>query len=60
MARAPRPDDLYTLRVPTDVRISPDGSRVAYVVKESNAGKDDYRQSLWVAPFDGSAPARRL
>ncbi len=60
MARSPRPDDLYTLRVPTDVRISPDGDRVAYVAKESNAGKDDYRQSLWVAPFDGSAPSRRL
>jgi dipeptidyl aminopeptidase/acylaminoacyl peptidase len=60
MARVPRPDDLYTLRVPTDVRISPDGSRVAYVVKESNSARDEYRQSLWVAPFDGSAPARRL
>jgi dipeptidyl aminopeptidase/acylaminoacyl peptidase len=60
MTRTPRPEDLYTLRVPVDVRISPDGNRVAYVVKESNPRKDDYRQSLWVAPFDGSAPARRL
>ncbi len=60
MARAPRADDLYTLRVPTDVRISPDGRRVCFVVKEVAPDKDGYRQSLWMAPFDGSEPARRL
>ena len=43
MSRSPRPDDLYALRVPIEVRISPDGSRVAFVVKESAPGKDGYR-----------------
>ena len=60
MPRAPRPDDLYALKVPIEVRISPDGSRIAYVVKESAPGKDGYRMSIWVVPADGSAPARRL
>jgi dipeptidyl aminopeptidase/acylaminoacyl peptidase len=46
--------------VPTDVRLSPDGQRVAFVVKETAPARDGYRQSIHLAPFDGSAPARRL
>ncbi|MCY7418476.1 MAG: DPP IV N-terminal domain-containing protein, partial [Chloroflexi bacterium] len=60
MPRRPRPDDLYGLRVPIEVRLSPDGSRVAYVVKETAPGKDGYRVSIWLVPADGSAPGRRL
>ena len=60
MPRPPRPEDLYSLRVPVDVRISPDASRVAAVVKEVAPGKDGYRLSIWLVPCDGSAPARRL
>ncbi|MEO7118750.1 MAG: S9 family peptidase, partial [Candidatus Limnocylindrales bacterium] len=60
MPRAPRADDLYALRVPTDVRISPDGRWACYVVKEPGPDKDDYRQSIWLVATDGTAPARRL
>jgi dipeptidyl aminopeptidase/acylaminoacyl peptidase len=60
MPRSPRPDDLYALKVPIEVRLSPDGSRIAYVVKETAPGKDSYRLSIWLVPADGSAPARRL
>ncbi|MEA2621404.1 MAG: hypothetical protein QOH61_314 [Chloroflexota bacterium] len=60
MPRAPRADDLYALRIPTDVRISPDGGRIAFVVKESSPDLDDYRTSLWLVPADGSAPARQI
>ncbi len=60
MPRSPRPDDLYSLRVPVEVRISPDASRVAAVVKEVAPGKDGYRLSIWLVPSDGTAPARRL
>lgn len=60
MPRAPRPADLYELRVPTDVAISPDGSRVVFALKEPNPKKDDYRTSLWIVPADGSAKPRRL
>lgn len=60
MPRAPRPEDLYDLRVPTDLRLSPDGRFVAFAVKGSAPGKDGYRSSLWIVPADGSAPARQL
>src|SRR5688572_3659501 len=60
MARAPRPSDLYDLRVPTEVSISPDGARIAFTLKAPAPGKDGYRQSLWIVPADGSAPARQL
>src|SRR5918997_3599638 len=60
MARAPRPEDLYDLRVPTDLRLSPDGRWVAFAVKAVAPGKDGYRSSLWLVPADGAAPARQL
>jgi dipeptidyl aminopeptidase/acylaminoacyl peptidase len=60
MSRAPRAADLYALRVPLDVRISPDGSRVCFVVKESDPDLEGYRTSLWLAPADGSSPPRRI
>ncbi len=59
-ARSPRPEDLYDLRVPTDLDLSPDGRFVAFAVKSVAPGKDGYRTSLWVAPADGSSPARQL
>jgi acylaminoacyl-peptidase len=60
MPRAPRAADLYDLRVPLEVALSPDGSRVAFVVKANNPKQDGYRLSIWLAPADGSAPARQL
>ena len=49
MARAPRPEDLYDLRIPTDLDLSPDGRFVAFSVKSVAPGKDGYRSSLWLA-----------
>ncbi len=59
-ARAPRPEDLYQLRVPTNVALSPDGRHVAFSVKSVAPGKDGYRSSLWVAAADGSTEARQI
>ncbi|MEO6577942.1 MAG: S9 family peptidase, partial [Candidatus Limnocylindria bacterium] len=59
-ARAPRPEDIYQLRVPTQVDLSPDGRAVVFTVKSVAPGKDGYRSSLWIAPVDGSAAARQL
>jgi len=59
-ARAPRPEDLYDLRVPTETALSPDGRFVAFTVKAVAPGKDGYRSALWIAPADGGAPARQL
>jgi acylaminoacyl-peptidase len=59
-SRAPRPEDLYDLRVPTDTAMSPDGRLVAFSVQAVAPGKDGYRTSLWIAPTDGTTPARQL
>jgi dipeptidyl aminopeptidase/acylaminoacyl peptidase len=58
--RPPRPTDLYDLRVPLDVAISPDGGQVAFTVKAANPRRDGYRHALWIVPTDGSAQARQL
>ena len=60
MPRTPRPEDLYDLRVPVEVALSPDGTRVAFTVKAANPRRDGYRTALWIVPADGSAPARQL
>jgi dipeptidyl aminopeptidase/acylaminoacyl peptidase len=58
--RAARPEDLYDLRVPVEVAISPDARWVAFAVKTVAPAKDGYRTALWIVPADGSAPARQL
>ena len=59
-ARVPRPEDLYELRVPTQLDLSPGGRFVAFCVKSVAPGKDGYRSSLWIAAADGSSAARQL
>ncbi len=58
--RPPRAEDLYDLRVPTDLDLSPDGRFVAFALKAPAPAKDSYRTSLWIVPADGGAPARQL
>ena len=60
MTRPAQPDDLYRLHIPTEPAVSPDGTLVAFTVTRSATGRDGYRASIWAAPRDGSAPARRL
>ncbi len=60
MPKKPTPQDLASLRVPTDVRLSPDGRFACFVVKENAPDLAGYRTSLWLVPVDGSEPARRL
>ena len=38
--RAPRPEDLYDLRVPIQLDVSPDGRQVAFAVKSVAPGRD--------------------
>jgi acylaminoacyl-peptidase len=60
LPRPAQPDDLFGLQIPTDPCLSPDGRWVAFSVTRSAVGRDGYRTSVWLAPTDGSAPARRL
>ncbi len=53
-----RPEDVYELTGVADVRISPDGSRVAYQVWSIDRESNEYRGAIWVAPVDGSGDPR--
>ena len=67
MPRAPRPDDLYRLRIATEPRLSPDGRRAVVTLQTVAPGFDGYRHALWLvadrgrrgaAPADARRPAR--
>ncbi len=49
--------DLAKLRVVGDPQISPDGARVLFTVKESDAAKNKYRTHLWL--YDAQAKSAR-
>ncbi len=54
-------DDLYRLRFVSDPRISPDGSRVAYVVAWVDADdRTRYRSQVMLVDAHGDAPPRPL
>ncbi|HEX5759686.1 MAG TPA: LpqB family beta-propeller domain-containing protein [Thermoanaerobaculia bacterium] len=61
LAAAPRPvtvADLMALRSIVDVRISPDGRQVAYVVSTPSFEKAEHEAALWLVPAAGGAPVR--
>ncbi len=60
MPRAPRPDDLYRLRIATEPRLSADGRLVVVTVQTVAPGFDAYRQAIWLVPTDDSSAARQL
>jgi dipeptidyl aminopeptidase/acylaminoacyl peptidase len=55
-----QPEDVYELVNAGDPRISPDGSRVAFVVTRVDQEANEYRGAIWVAPIDGSAEPRQF
>jgi dipeptidyl aminopeptidase/acylaminoacyl peptidase len=58
---APRPvtvDDLMAVRSIADVRIAPDGGRVAYVVSQPSFEKDEHEAVLYLVAAGGGAPVR--
>lgn len=46
--------DLYRLRLISDPQISPDGSRVAFVIKQMDEEKNDYLSNIYVVERDGA------
>ena len=52
--------DLGAYRSVSSVAVSPDGSRVAYVVEGIDLPANRYRSTLWLAEADGSASPRQL
>ncbi|MGZ4389521.1 MAG: S9 family peptidase, partial [Gaiellaceae bacterium] len=55
-----QPEDVYALTGVGDPRISPDGTRVAYVVTAIDREANRSRSAIWVAPLDGSEDPRRF
>lgn len=51
---------LLEIRFPTDITISPDGKRVAFVVWEMAPGEQKPRGRIWIADTSGSGEARPL
>jgi dipeptidyl aminopeptidase/acylaminoacyl peptidase len=54
------PEDLYAFRFLADAQISPDGARVAYVLREIDREANTYRSSIWLVPSDGGTPPVRF
>ena len=58
--RAPKPEDIYRILVPTDPRLSPDGASVTFTVQRVRPTFDGYASAIWIAPFDGAEAAHQL
>src|SRR2546430_17689629 len=55
-----KPEDVYALTSVVDLRLSPDGRRVAYTVSRVDEEANAYRTAIWLAPLDGSAEPRQF
>jgi dipeptidyl aminopeptidase/acylaminoacyl peptidase len=60
LARPLAPDDLYALRIPTDPRLSPDGSAALVTVQSAAPRRDGYRHAVWLVPLEGPGEPRQL
>ncbi len=58
MPRLLTPEDLLAMRIPEEPQLSADGSLIAFMLTEIDAGEFAYRRSLWVAPAAGGEPRR--
>src|SRR5260370_31577307 len=47
---------LFAIKDIGDLRISPDGTRVAYTVTSIDRAKNRYSSSLWIVPTQGGEP----
>jgi dipeptidyl aminopeptidase/acylaminoacyl peptidase len=52
------PEDFYEIRLVSDPRISPDGSRVAYVQLEPDYEQNSYQSAIWLVPTAGGEPQK--
>lgn len=54
------PEDLWHLEAVSDPQVSPDGSRVAFVVSTPDRDKDKPTTRIWVADAGGASPTAGL
>ena len=60
MPRTLTPDDLYAITQVDDARISPDGTRIAYVRTTIDRDTYEYQRTLWIVPANGDAEPRQF
>lgn len=60
MAERLKPEDLYRIKLAESPAISPDGTRVAYIVAEIDRESYEYRRSIWIAAANGSREPLRF
>ncbi|MEV4050373.1 serine hydrolase [Amycolatopsis sp. NPDC049688] len=58
MTRRPGIDDLYAFEFPEQPALSPDGSRIAYVLRTADRAKDEDARSLWLVGTEDVEPRR--
>ncbi|HEX4898232.1 MAG TPA: S9 family peptidase [Candidatus Limnocylindrales bacterium] len=51
--RAPRPEDLYRIRIPADPRLAPDGRSLVCTLQHVAPAHDGYRTAIWRVPLAG-------
>jgi len=51
-------DDIMKLKTVVDVRISPDGSRILYVITEPNLKESNYNSDIWLVASRGGTPVK--
>ena len=56
--QALRPEDLYKFKNPGDAHLSPDGSKVLYVISQADKKTDRNLTSIWLAPAGGGKHIR--
>ena len=52
--------DLGRLQLVGDPRVSPDGSRIAYVLTTIHEDENEYRSTIWCVDSDGEGESRQL
>lgn len=60
MTRPLRMEDLADIAVPEQPALSPDGTRIVYVLRGSDVDADRTVRNLWHVPAAGAGPARQL
>ena len=53
-------DNLFDIQLVNDAQISPDGKTIAFTQTTLDLQGDKYTTHIWLAPSDGSAPARQF
>lgn len=58
MTRALTHEDLWSILVPSDPQLSPNGETIAFTVSRPDRDDNGYRTEIWTIPFDGGDAER--